>query len=98
MKYLYNLTIHCDPAIFNPVKEHILSSIIPQWQLFSPRPEAVHLLKGAEGQILAIQEVISDEVRIQNHWSPMELSSVQMLTRMYPERVVPFDTVLEFIG
>lgn len=97
MKYLYNLTIHCDPPLLDEVRAHLLSVVIPQWQLFSPRPEGVHLLRVPEGNILAIQEVISDTQRI-GTWSPMELSSVQMLIRKYPERVIPIDTILEFIA
>lgn len=97
MKYLYNLTIHCEPALMEEVRKHILCTVIPQWQLCSPRPEGVHLLRVPDGNILAIQEVVSDVERI-GKWSPMELSSVQELTRRYPERVLPFDTILEFIA
>lgn len=97
MKYLYNLTIHCDSALMTEVKAHLIDTVIPQWQLFSPRPEGVHLLRVPESNILAVQEVVSDEARI-GKWSPMELSSVQMLVRKYPERVIPFDTILEFIA
>lgn len=97
MKYLYNLTIHCEPTLIDEVKSYLIDNVIPEWQTTSPRPEGVHLLRVPDSNILAIQEVISDEARIGN-WTPMELSTIESLVHKYPERVLPFDTVLEFIA